>query len=320
MRQQPYNLNIRHNFFKHCKDLKKLIKRKKYLFRKAIFDKLSQWRETDPKQYWQLLNSLKYGDKENIQNADIHVNTDQLCQHLQNQGKPDTFNAQFSQEVDNHIENYKNILNENEITDKPFSITEIKKCIEKLKLGKSAGPDRISNEIIKYSSIVTSKSIVKLFNLILESGNYPTKWRNSFIILIFKKGDRTDLNNYRGISLQNCIAKLFSSVLNNRLINHYENLFADQQFGFRQNHRTTDSIFVLKTLISKYLNKKKQKIFACFVDLRKAFDSLWHNGLLYKLKLNGIGKKYYSIISDMYKCCKSAVKIQHKVSDFIILF
>lgn len=153
--------------------------------------------------------------------------------------------------MDDHIENYQNILVENEITDKPFTIKEIKTCIKKLKLGKSAGPDLISNEIIKYSSTVTCKSITKLFNLILDTGNYPNEWRKSFTVVIYKSGDSSNLNNYRGISLQNCLAKLFSSALNNRIINHYDTLFANQQFGFRANHRTTDSLFILESLILK---------------------------------------------------------------------
>jgi hypothetical protein len=115
---------------------------------------------------------------------------------------------------------------------------------------------------------------VKLFNLILDSGKYPSAWRKSLIILIHKSGDKSDSKNYRGISLQNCIAKLFSSALNKRLVSHYENLFSSQQFGFRPHHRTTDSLFILKTLISKYVLKKKTKIFSCFVDLRKAFDTV----------------------------------------------
>ena len=81
-----------------------------------------------------------------------------------------------------------------------------------------------------------------------------------------------NVNNYRG-SLQNCIAKLFSAALNCRVVAHYEDKFGIQQFRFRVNHRTTDSIFILKSLITKYLTKKKSKIFACFVDLRRAFDN-----------------------------------------------
>jgi hypothetical protein len=68
---------------------------------------------------------------------------------------------------------------------------------------------------MKFSGICTCKSITKLFNLILDSGiKYPSNWRKSFIIHIHKSGDKLNINNYRGISLENCIAKLFSAVLN----------------------------------------------------------------------------------------------------------
>ena len=136
--------------------------------------------------------------------------------------------------------------------------------------------------------------------MILDSGIYPNDWRKSFIILIHKSGDKLNLNNYRGISLQNCIAKLFSAAINNRLTTFYEDKFSDQQFGFRTNHRTADSIFILKSLMIKYLTKKKSKIYSCFVDFRRAFDTVWHNGLLYKLKENNIGKKLYEVIQNMY--------------------
>lgn len=98
--------------------------------------------------------------------------------------------------------------------------------------------------IIKYSDIVTCKAITKLFNLILDSGKYPSNWKKSFIILIHKAGDKLDINNYSGISLQNCIAKLFSAAINCKIVTYYEDKFAMQQFGFRVNYRTTDSIFI----------------------------------------------------------------------------
>jgi hypothetical protein len=99
--------------------------------------------------------------------------------------------------------------------------------------------------------------------LILDSGKYPSNWRKSFIIHIHKSGDKFNINNYRGISLQNCIGKLFSAVLYSRLVSFYEDKFADQQFGFRTIHRTTDSIFILKSLITKYLVNEKRKMCAC---------------------------------------------------------
>jgi hypothetical protein len=64
---------------------------------------------------------------------------------------------------------------------------------------------------------------------------YPKQWRKSYTVLVFKSGGQSDLNNYRGISLQNCMTKLFSAVLNDRLIQHYGKKNSDSQFGFRAN-------------------------------------------------------------------------------------
>ena len=92
---------------------------------------------------------------------------------------------------------------------------------------------------------------------------------------------------------------------------HYEDLFSKHQFGFRTNHRTSDSLFILKTLITKYVLNKKKKIYSCFVDLRKACDTLWHSGLLYKLLTNNVGCNFCNVI---YSLCQSAIKIDNKHS------
>ena len=96
----------------------------------------------------------------------------------------------------------------------------------------------------------------------------------------------------------------------------YDNLFAKYQFGFRTNHRTTDSLFILNTLITKYLLKKKMKIYACFVDLRIAFDTVWQSGFQYKLMKNNVGSKFFNIIQDIYDICQSAVKISNRHSEY----
>jgi hypothetical protein len=82
-----------------------------------------------------------------------------------------------------------------------------------------------------------------------------------------------------------------------------------QQFGFRVNHRTTDSIFILKSLLIKYLTKKKSKVYSCFIDLRRAFDTA---GLLYKLKKDNVAKRLFEVIKDMYNSCESTVKIENE--------
>jgi len=102
------------------------------------------------------------------------------------------------------------------------------------------------------------------------------------------------------------------------LMTHYVDLFSKNQFGFRANHRTSDSLFILKTLITKYVLNKNKKIYSCFVDLRKAFDTLWHNGLLYKLLTNNVGCNFFNIVQNIYSLCQSAIKIDNKHSYFKI--
>jgi hypothetical protein len=73
--------------------------------------------------------------------------------------------------------------------------------------------------------------------------------------------------------------------------------------------RTTDHVFNLHPLIDNQTNQNKGKVFSCFVDFKKAFDSIWHEGLLYKLMESGVGGKTYNIIKSMYTNNKCAVKI-----------
>ena len=97
-------------------------------------------------------------------------------------------------------------------------------------------------------------SIAKLFNLILKTGFYPFNWNKSYLTLIHKSGSKDDPYNNRGISLMNCISKIFSAILNERLISLMESKYSNTQFGFRENHRTSDSLFILKSIINKYVH------------------------------------------------------------------
>jgi hypothetical protein len=141
---------------------------------------------------------------------------------------------------------------------------------------------------------------MKIFNVILKTGIYPKSWKESFTIPIYKSGDKNYPNNYRGVSLINCLTKIFNTILNNRLIKIIDDQLSNSQFSFRENHRTADSIFVLKSLINKYIHKNKNNIYACFVDLRKAFDSVWREALLYKLCKMGVGLHVFKLLKEQY--------------------
>ena len=73
------------------------------------------------------------------------------------------------------------------------------------------------------------------------------------------------------------LGKVFCSIINSRLIDFLmkHNVLSKSQIGFLPNHRTSDHIYTLDALVDKYINQNKTKIFACFIDFKKAFDSIW---------------------------------------------
>lgn len=172
--------------------------------------------------------------------------------------------------------------------------------------------------MLRCSTPELQRAVLKVFNLVLSSGCFPDIWNEGIITPIHKSGDKLDPNNYRGICVSSNLGKAFSSILNERiqtfLIEH--NALCKNQIGFLPNHRTTDHIYTLHTLINKHLNYTRNgKIFACFIDFKKAFDSIWHTGLYYKLLETGVGGKVYDVIKSMYSNNKCRIKIGKKQTE-----
>ena len=151
--------------------------------------------------------------------------------------------------------------------------------------------------------------IVKLFNKILQLGKFPKQWNISHISSMFKSGDPNDCNNYRGICVSSCLGKLFTSLLQNILTLFLEehDLLSPNQGGFSAGYRTSDHIFILKTLINKHVYNKN--LFVCFVYFQKAFNSVARKAMLTKLLKKGVGGIFFYLIKNMYSntlyCCKT---------------
>ena len=157
-------------------------------------------------------------------------------------------------------------------------------------------------------------ALSKLFNLILQSGFFPSSWCQGIITPIFKSGNKQDPLNYRGICINSCLGKFFTSILNNRLKNFVldEEILHEAQIGFLPNHRTSDHIFTSRTLIDKYVKQVlKGKLYTCFIDFKKAFDSVWRDSLLYKLPHYNIGGKFHEQIKNLYSKTRCSIKLVH---------
>ena len=135
--------------------------------------------------------------------------------------------------------------------------------------------------MLKLACSMNVDIFVKVFNMILKSEVYPELWRENYIKPIFKGGC---LNNpSKGLALSSCFGKFFSKILHNRLDSLIENNnIYKGQIGFRKGCRTSDHIFTLQTLIDKAFRSTK-RLYACFVDLKKAFDTVNRGALIYKL-------------------------------------
>ena len=104
----------------------------------------------------------------------------------------------------------------------------------------------------------------------MDTGEYPSSWSKGVIIPLHKKGDTSDPNNYRGISLVSCFAKLFNTIVNNRLKEwtiKYDKL-TDAQFGFKENHSTIDAIYILNHFIEEQIRNRKNYIVASSIFVK----------------------------------------------------
>ena len=175
-----------------------------------------------------------------------------------------------------------------------FEITnqELLKSIKQLRNNSSGGPDLLLNEFFKNGSNVLLPYLHKLFNSCLTRGHFPDSWSEGHIVPFFKSGDSSDPVNYRGVTLLSALGKLFSRVLNNRLIawaEQYE-VYIEAQAGFRKGMSTSDNLFVLHGIVSHIFNQGGT-LYCAFVDFKKAFDFVVRDILWYKLIKLGVRGK-----------------------------
>ena len=115
-----------------------------------------------------------------------------------------------------------------------------------------------------------------------------------------------------------CLAKLFHSLVNNRLVSYLKkhSVSSEFQIGFMKGYRTTDHIFVLRFLIDNYVNRCQKDIFAPFIDFCKAFDRIWRDALVLKLLQSGVKGRMIRIIENMYRTTEYGVKCQGGITPF----
>ena len=304
--KNPKEPFLRGKLIKTRKEYKKLLKHKRAEYHTELIRKLEAAEENNPKEYWKLIKMLRENRKENkICNTNDFVNFFEKLFSAPNEKDENDMN--MMEFVNNILKNAK--------AKEDFTIEELLKALKILKNNKAAGPDRIPAEALKACPIKFLKVILKLMNKIKNNMQFPDLWAEGITSLLHKDGDDEDPNNYRAITVINTIAKVLAIMINERLDALFEQkkIIKKEQIGFTKKCRPADHLLVVKTLINHYNNNGK-KLYACFVDFQKAFDSVWRTGMYYKLIHSGIDVGIIRLLKDMYDKTSQRLKFNNKMS------
>jgi hypothetical protein len=219
------------------------------------------------------------------------------------------FQLLFEDELQTLGENGEANENKEEVEDidKP-TYEEMIEVISKIKRGKAPGIDNITVELVKKGGPELLQRIFELLMQIWEQERMPEEWGIGIICPIFKKGDRKECSNYRGITLLNSTYKIFTCLIYNRLAKYSELTLGEYQAGFRPSRSTIDQIHVVRQILEKCYEFGIE-LHNIFIDFKQAFDKVNRLKLYESLKMLKIPTKLIRLVRMTLTNSRAAVEI-----------
>nr|KAG5697688.1 hypothetical protein BaRGS_000573 [Batillaria attramentaria] len=280
--------------------------------------------ETDSRKLWNLVSTLNEEKKrEHIQTVleenGTHYAGRQAANILADSYQEESRNTIPQQRIRDVKQEKKELLrneNTNPTMMSPLTEMELNAAIAKLKTKKAPGKDGILSDMLKHLGPRATQKLLLILNQSWTTGKCPDSWREAVIVPVLKKQkDKTKKTSYRPISLLSCLGKLMERIVNARLLKHLEenNLLNNTQSAFRKNRSTEDQLVFLAQEIENAYQKRK-KTLAVFIDLTKAFDKVWRDGLLLKLLRKHVGGRMFSWIQDFLQHRTARVRLDGHTS------
>ena len=195
-----------------------------------------------------------------------------------------------------------------------FSQDDIAKIIQNLDPNKVHGHDNISIRMLKICGSSICKPLEMIFKQCSDTGFFPSEWKEANIVPIHKKGYKQTLENYRPVSLLPICGKILERLMFNEMFNFFiENiLISSNQSGFKPGDYCINQLLSITHEIYKSFDMGLE-VRSVFLDISKAFDKVWHDGIIYKLTQNGISGNLLNLLEDFLKERKQRVVLNGQV-------
>ncbi len=182
---------------------------------------------------------------------------------------------------------------------------------------KSTGLDLFNVKLLKLAAPYVSQSLAHICNLSLNTSKFPDDWKKAKVTPIFKSGDKSNVSNYRPISVLPIISKIIERNVHNQLYAYLcsKNILSDSQSGFRSKHSTTTTLLDVQDYILNNMDKGLATG-VIFLDLKKAFDTVNHEILIKKLAKYGINGNELNWFKSYLHNRSQAVRVNSSLSDF----
>ena len=200
-----------------------------------------------------------------------------------------------------------------------IELKEVAASIKRLQRGKAEGSDGIAAEVLKEGGEKMAECLHQLCRIMFTRGEVPMEWLRGVLVPLHKDGDTRAPLNYRPITLLSIAGKVYTGVLQARLIQWTEahGIIVPEQGGFRPQRGCPEQVFALTELI-KTRRLQGQRTYTCFIDIRKAYDTVWQAGLKAKLLQCGMHGRMYAAICSLSEGCETTIRLgpQLGYSDF----